>query len=123
MLAGGGANLTASQNVVELLISATTKGVVLLTIVVLLEVCLEPLAELEVVQVLGLDELGNVDVPLDSVPVKGLLEDLVVLDELVLMLGVPLDSAEGEGVGVERVENCAVDSSRRALLNLGQLQL
>lgn len=107
----------------KLLVLTAGKRVILLTIVVLLEVGLKPLAELKVVQVLSLDELGNVDVALDSVLVKGLLEDLVVVDVLVLGIGVPLDPAEGEGARVEGVKDGAVDGPGGALLNLGQLEL
>lgn len=99
------------------------EGVVLITGVILLEVSLEPLAELEVVEVAGLDELANINVPLDSVLVEGVLEDLVVVDELVLVLGSPLDSREGERVRVERVEDGAVDGARSTLLDLGELKL
>jgi len=83
------------------LIPTTCQGIVLVTRVVLLPVGLEPLAELEVVQVASLHQLGDIDVPLDSVLVEGVLEDLVVVDELVLVLGTPLDPLEGERVGVE----------------------
>ena len=88
----------------KLLVLAASNSVVLLTIIVLLEVCLEPLAELEVVQVASLHQLGDVDVALDSVLVEGLLEDLVVIDELVFVLGAPLDSTESERPRVEGVQ-------------------
>ena len=68
-------------------------------------------------------ELGHVDVAFDSVFVEGGLQDFVVLDELVLVLGLPLDSLEGEGVRVEHVYDAAVDGARRALLNLLHSQL
>jgi hypothetical protein len=119
----GSTNFATSQNVVKLLVLAATQSVVLFTVEVLLEVGLEPLAELEVVEVLGLHELGNVNVPLYAVLVEGVLEDLVVLDELVLVFGAPLDSREGEGAGVEGVQDGAVDGPSGTLLNLGQLQL
>ena len=79
------------------------------------------MAELKVIKVAGLDKLANVNVPLDAILVKGVLKDLVVVDELVLVLGSPLDSGEGEGARVERVKHCAVDCTSCALLNLGQL--
>ena len=86
------ANFATSQNVVKLLVLASCERVIFLAIVVLLKVSLQPLAELKVVEILALGELGDVDMSLDSVLVEGVLEDLVVLYELVLVLGAPLDS-------------------------------
>ena len=43
------------------------------------------MAELKVIKVAGLDKLTNVNVPLDAILVKGVLKDLVVVDELVLV--------------------------------------
>ena len=57
----------------KLLVPTSTKRVILLSIKVLLEVGLQPLAELQVVQIASLDQLGNIDMSLDSVLVKGLL--------------------------------------------------
>lgn len=107
----------------ELLVLSATQSVVFLTIVVLLEVSLEPLAELEVVEVASFGQLGDVDVALNAVFVEGLLEHLVVLGVLVLVLGAPLDSGEGERSLVEGVEHGAVNGTSGALLNLGELQL
>ena len=76
----------------KLLVLASCERVIFLAIVVLLKVSLQPLAELKVVEILALGELGDVDMSLDSVLVEGVLEDLVVLYELVLVLGAPLDS-------------------------------
>ena len=104
-------------------IFAATQGIILLTIVVLLEVSFQPLAELKVVEVLGLDELADVNVTLDTVAVECLLQHLVVLHELVLVFGSPLDTAEWEGTRVERVQHGAVNRTCRALLNLSELQL
>lgn len=81
------------------------------------------MAELKVVQVAGLDQLADVNMSLDSILVKSVLQDLVVVYELVLVLGAPLDSREGERVRVEGVKHGAVDSTSGALLNLSQLQL
>ena len=60
---------------------------------------------------------------LDTILVEGTLQDFVVLNELVLVLGSPLDSREWEGARVERVKHGTVDSTSGALLDLGQLQL
>ncbi len=81
------------------------------------------MAEFKVIEVAGLDQLCYINMTLDAVFVKGLLEDLVVFDELVLVLGAPLDSLVGEGTREERVENGAVNGTSCTLLNLGQLQL
>ena len=81
------------------------------------------MAELKVIQVASLDQLADINMSLDSILVKSVLQDLVVVYELVLVLGAPLDSREGERVRVEGVKHGAVDSTSGALLNLSQLQL
>ena len=83
------------------MVIATTKSVIFVTIVVLVEVSFQPLAELKVIQVARLDQLCNIDVTLDTVLVESLLEDLVVLDEFVFVLCIPLDSFVREGAWVE----------------------
>lgn len=117
------ANFAAAKDIEELLVVATTKSIVFFAAIVLIEVSLEPLAELKVVQGTGLHQLGHIDVPLDAVLVEGLLEDLVVVDELVLSFGTPLDALEWERAWVEGVEHSAVDRASRTLLNLCELQL
>ena len=111
-------HLATSGDVEEILALTPGGAIVGLPIIVLVEEGFDPLAELEVVLVLGLDELVDVDVALDSVLVEGVLEDLVVLNELVLVLRAPAHSLERKGVGVEAVHDSAIDSSRRTLLNL-----
>ena len=81
------------------------------------------MAELKVIQVASLDQLADINMSLDSILVKSVLQDLVIVYELVLVLGAPLDSREGERVRVEGVKHGAVDSTSGALLNLSQLQL
>ena len=107
----------------ELLILTSTKRVVIVTIVVLFEVSFQPLAELKVVKGTRFDELSHIDVSLDAILIESSLKHLVVLNELVLALGVPLDTREGEGSGVEGVEDGAVDGAGRTLLNFGQVEL
>ena len=118
-----GTDPTATENVEEVLIFAPAQSIILVTRVIFLEVGLEPLAELEVVQVASLDQLADVNMSLDSILVERVLQDLIVVYELVLVLCAPLDSRKGERVGVERVKHGAVDSTSGALLNLRQLQL
>ena len=113
------ADPTTTENVEKILISAPCQSVVLVARVILLEVCLEPLAELKIIQVARLDELSDVNVSLYSILVKGVLQDLVVVHEFVLVLGPPLNSGKGERVGVERVKHGAVNGTSCALLNLG----
>jgi hypothetical protein len=105
------------------LILAAAEGVVRFTIVILLEVGLEPLAELEIILVLCLSELPNLDVTLDAVLVEGVLEEFVVIDKFVFVFGVPLDLTDGEGAGVEAVHDGAVDGSGGALFNLAEVEL
>ena len=107
----------------KFLVLSPTKGVVWLATVVLLEVSFQPLAELEVVLVSSLLELGDIDVTLDSVLVEGLLENLVVLNEFILVFGIPLHLAEVESSGIEAVHHGAVHGSSCALLDLGELKL
>lgn len=68
--------------------------------------------------VFGLAKLGHVDVSLDSILVECALQHFVVLDELVLVLGLPLHFGVGEGVGKEGVHDPAVDGGCGALLDL-----
>ena len=118
-----GTNLTTSQDIMEILVITATKSIVFFAIVILVEVRLQPLAELEVVKIAGLDQFGHIDVTLDTVLVEGLLEDFVVLDELMLVLCTPLDSFDWESARVESVEYGAVNGTSSTLLNLGKLQL
>ena len=107
----------------EILILASAKRVVFVTIVVLVEVRFDPLTELKVIQRACLHQLGDIDVPLDTILVEGGLEHFVVLDVLVLAFGAPLNTGEGERARVEGVHDCAVDGTSGALLNFSQLQL
>lgn len=89
---------------------------------VLVKVALQPLAELEIVLVLCLLQLGHIDVPLTPVLVKGQLKKLVVVDKLILVLGSPLDLREVERIRVDSVHYLAVDSGCCALFNLGEVK-
>lgn len=103
----------------EILVITATKSIIFFAIVILIEVGLEPLAELEVVKVAGLDQFGHIDVTLDTVLVEGLLEDFIVIDELVFVLCLPLYSFDWEGAREESVEHGAVNGTSGTLLNLG----
>ena len=109
VLAAGRSDLSGAENVEKFLSLAAADSVVGLAIVVLFKIGFEPLTKLKVVLVLCLGELADFDVALDAVLVEGVLENFVVLDEFVLVLGVPLDFAEGEGSRVEAVHDGAVD--------------
>ena len=85
----------------KLSILATTQRVVLLAIVVLLEVSLEPLAEFEVVKITALNELAYINVSLDTISIKGCLEDFVVFNIFVFMLSTPFHSLERESVRIK----------------------
>jgi hypothetical protein len=108
-ISGGRRDLSTTKDVEELLAFAATYGIVGLTIVVLFEVGFEPLAELKVVLVLSLGELSNFDVSLDTVLVEGVLENLVIFDEFVLMLGIPFYLGELKGSRVETIHDSAVN--------------
>ena len=80
----------------QVLVLAASKCIIRLPIVVLLEESLQPLAELEVVEWSGFDKLTSLNMSLDAILVKSILEHLVVLDILVLVLGLPSNLAELE---------------------------
>jgi hypothetical protein len=63
-------DFVASRNVVELLALATGWSIVGLPIVVLLKVCFDPLAELQVVLVFSFDKLSDIDVAFDAILVE-----------------------------------------------------
>lgn len=73
--------------------------------------------------VLGFYKLIHIDIALDIVLLESLLKNLVVFDVFVVMLGSPLDLGHGNSPGVNGVDDLAVDGARRALLDLGQLQV
>lgn len=116
-------HFVATSDVVEILVLAAARTVVRFPVVVLVEKGLDPLAELQVVLVLGVFQFSDVNVALDAVLVKGSLQNLVVFDELVLVLCLPLDTAKGERVGIQAVHNGAVNRTRGALFNLLHTQL
>lgn len=116
-------HFATSSDVKQLLVLASGGAIVGLSVVVLLEECLDPLTELEVVLVLGFAELGHINMALDSILIEGSLQYLVVLHKLVLMFGVPLHSAVGEGARIQTVHDTAVGRSCRALLDLRDTQL
>jgi len=123
LLGRGSTDLTSTKDVVKFLVLSPTDGVVWLTTVVLLEVSFQPLAELEVVLVSRLGELGDLDVTLNAILVEGSLENLVVFSEFVLVFGIPLNFTELESSGIECVHDGAVHGSGCALLDLGELKL
>lgn len=92
-----------------------------LTVVVLVEVALEPLAKFKVVLIPRLCEFLHINMSFHSIFVERVLQDLVVIDEFVLVLGAPLDLGEVEGPRVNGVHHAAVDGARRALLNLREV--
>lgn len=118
-----GSDFASASDVVEFLVLAAAQSIVFSTTVVLLEVSLDPLAEFQVVLVLGLNKLRNVDVTLDSVLLESCLQYLVVVYKFVFVLGAPLYASVGERSRVEAIHDSAVDSARRALLDLRNAQL
>jgi hypothetical protein len=102
-LLGRWSNLASTENVGEILTLATTNGIVGLSIIVLLEVSFQPLAELQIVLVLCFHELAHLDMALDAVLVEGLLQHFVVLNKLMFVLRVPLDFTEVKSSGVKAV--------------------
>jgi hypothetical protein len=73
--------------------------------------------------VLCLGELGNVDMTFNAIFVESGLKDLVVVDELVLVLCLPLNSTVWECSRVQTVHNATVDGGSCTLFNLGDAKL
>ena len=55
---------------------------------------------------------------LDSIFVKSILKNLIVLDEFIVKLGAPLDLTEVESSRENSIHDLAINSSSGALLNL-----
>ena len=85
--------------------------------------CLEPLAELKVVLVLGPDQLVHVDISLDLVLREGRLEQLVVRHVLGRRLGLPRHAAHGHRLGEHDVGQLTCHGTRCRLLDLGQIHV
>jgi hypothetical protein len=94
-----------------------------LPIVLDIEEALHPLEELKVVLVLSLYELVHIDVALDVVLLEGLLEDLVVLNIFVVVLGSPFDFCHGYSAREAGIDDLTIKSTSSALLDLSELQL
>ncbi len=116
-------DFVASRNVVELLALATGWSIVGLPIVVLLKVCFDPLAELQVVLVFSFDKLSDIDVAFDAILVECCLQDLIVLHEFMFVLCLPLNSAVGEASRIQAIHYAAVNGRCGALLNFGDPKL
>lgn len=86
-------------------------------------VSFHPLYEFQVVLVLGLGEFFDVDVLLDAAFVEALLQDLVVIDELPLVLGAPVDALHGHLAREHGIDDLTVDGPCAQLLDAGDLQL
>ena len=61
--------------------------------------------------------------PLNSILFECVLQNLVVFNILVLMLGSPLDLGQTEGSWVDAIHHLAVDSTSRTLLDFGKIEL
>lgn len=111
-------NFVSTGNVVQILVLAATGSIVRLSIILLVEKCLDPLNELKIVLVSGLNQLSDIDVTLDSILIETLLQNLVVVNILMFCLSCPLDSTEGESAWVQAIHDATVHCSSSALLNL-----
>lgn len=86
-------------------------------------ILLEPLAKLQVVLILSLDELINVNILLDTVFLKSCLEHFIVLNPLVVKFCIPLHFFYVKCTWVNFVNDLAVNSCSSALLNFRELKL
>ena len=93
-LLGGRANLATSQNVEEIFSLSSLKGFIWLAIIILLKVCLKPLAKLKIILIFSLNQFAHFDVTLDTIFVKCILENLVILHKFILMFCIPLHFTE-----------------------------
>ena len=89
-------NFSTAQNVVKCCILPATERIIGLTVVVFLKISLQPLTEFKIVKIPSLDQLGDIDVPLDAILVKCSLKNFIVLNEFVLVFCWPLDSWKGK---------------------------
>jgi hypothetical protein len=116
-------HLVPPEDVKQVLALPAPDRIVWLPIVLDVEEALHPLEELEVVLVLSLDELVHIDVALDVILLEGLLEDLVVLNIFVVVLGSPLDLCHGYSAREAGINDLTIKSTGSALLDLSELQL
>jgi len=77
---------------VKLRVFSATQSIIGLTVVVLFEKSLQPLAEFKIVKVPSLYELGDINVSFYAVLVKCSLKKFVVFDKLVLVFSSPFYS-------------------------------
>ena len=105
----------------EFLILPSTERIIRFSIVILLEIRLQPLAKLKVILVLSFDKLIYFDVSLNAILVESVLKDLVVIYVFVFVLSIPLYFAELESARIEAVKDSAVDSTCGALFDLCEL--
>jgi hypothetical protein len=87
-----------------------------------IEVSLEPLDEFEVVLVLALAELFNIDIFLYFALGKCLLENLVVVDKLPLVAGMPIDSLHSHLSWEHGIDYVTINCAAAKLLDLCDLQ-
>lgn len=87
-----------------------------------IEVSLEPLYKLKIVLVLALAELLNIDVFLYFALREGLLEDLIVIDELPFIAGMPIDPLHCYFSRKHGIYYVAVDCTATQLLDLCHLE-
>lgn len=63
------------------------------------------------------------DVPLDAALVKGILKNTIVSDELVVVVGLPVNFSDGYFAGVDHVDNLTIDGTWTELFYFGQIEL
>jgi len=68
--------------------------------------------------ILGSTKNLHVDVSLDSILLESLLKHFVVIGELIIVLGIPLDLIKVEGAREDRIHNLAVNGASSTLLDL-----
>jgi hypothetical protein len=102
---------------------STLIGIVWFSGVVKIEVPFDPLAKLEVILIFGFYELVDLNMPLDPILIKRVLQNLIVLNVFIIKLSAPLDFCKIEATWVDRIHNLAVNRSSGALLDFSKLDV
>ena len=119
-------NFIASSNIIHLSSGALwspSNRVIWLSIPMDVVILLEPLAELEVILILGLDKLININDLLDAILLEGCIQDLIIFHPLIVEFCIPFHFLHIESAWVNLVDNLAIDGCGGALLNFRKLKL
>ena len=112
-----------SSKIKELNSLSLCSSIVRLAIVVDVKVSLEPLHEFKVVLILSFHELRNLNMSLNSILLKSLLQNFEIVDEFELMFRCKVYFSNSYSSGINSVKNLTVYCPGRTLLNFSQLKI